>query len=143
MRRSMCVVGLAVSLGLFSGCRSGGSSPSGPSEPSPPAGGGEPPLVIDIVGDRGTQSFVPNPVSVPAGRRVVWRNTDTQVHQIRFDDQSVDTGSIPPGGTSPPVDAGVARRTYHCPLHPGMVGTLNDTTQAEPSPCDGGDPYCY
>lgn len=142
MRTCTRVVGLALSLGIAWGCGSGGSGSPSPSEPTPPAGG-EAPLVIDIVGDRGAQSFAPNPASVPPGRRVVWRNTDTQVHQVRFNDQSVDTGSIPPGGSSQPVDAGTLRRPYHCPLHPGMAGTLNDGQGGDqPPPCQPGDLYC-
>ena len=138
--------GVALSLCLVWGC--GGSNNGGspnPSGPTPPAGGGSetPPLVINIVGARGAQSFSPNPATIPAGRTVVWRNMDTQVHRVRLDDLSIDTGNIPPGGTSQPVTVGSAPRPYHCPLHPGMVGSLNETEGGtQPPQCEPGQLYC-
>jgi plastocyanin len=147
MQLRVRAAGLLLLLCVVWGC--GGSDyggPSNPSGPSSPGGGGgsdSPPVVIDIVGSRGTQSFSPNPAAVPEGRMVVWRNMDVEVHRVRLDDLSIDTGNIPPGATSQPVDVGTATKPYHCPLHPGMVGSLNGTAGGQQPPaCDPGQAYC-
>src|SRR5690606_8452399 len=91
---------------------SGGSDyPDSPSAPTPPPSqappaGGDPPITINIIGERGLQSFSPSPATVPDGRMVVWRNTDTIVHRVVLNDRSVDTGDIPPGASSAPRPLG-------------------------------------
>lgn len=122
---------------------SGGSDyPGGPSEPTPPPppAGGDAPITINIIGERGLQSFSPNPATIPDGRMVVWRNTDVIVHRVLLNDRSVDTGDIPPGGTSAPRALGAVSKPYHCPLHPTMLGSLNGAAPAPPPPCH--DIYC-
>src|SRR5687768_14072114 len=83
---------LPLALAAVAGC-GGGSSPVTPS-PTETA-----PVTITIVGERGNQSFSPNPASV-AGKAVVFRNTDTVVHRVQLNDGSLDTGDIAPGATS-------------------------------------------
>lgn len=126
-------------------CSCGGGSsdngnPAGPSNSTPPPAGGDPPITISIVGDRGAQSFSPNPATIPAGRLVVWRNTDAVVHRVVLNDRSVDTGDIAPGASTAPRVIGGAN-AYHCSLHPSMVGSLNGAT-ADPPQNPGEDvPY--
>jgi plastocyanin len=123
----------AVVLAAFAGaaaCGGGGSTPSTPSSPEATA-----PVTITIVGERGAQSFSPNP-AMAAGRSVVFRNTDSVVHRVRLNDLSVDTGDIPPGATSRAILIPAAGTNYHCPLHPAMVGSVGSETSAPP-PCTG------
>ena len=138
MRSDVRAVLVAVAV-LAWGCSSE-SNPGNPAGPSnTPAAGGDPPIVIAIVGDRGAQSFSPSAATVPGGRMVVWRNNDAVVHRIRLNDGSAMTGDIAPGASSAPLALGGVAKAYHCPLHPGMVGSLNGAP-AEAPPCD--ELYC-
>jgi plastocyanin len=143
MRRRVRILAVA-SLVLAWSCGGGGAggteypeNPSGPTPPpsqSPPSAGGQQPIVINIIGERGLQSFSPSPATVPDGQMVVWRNTDTIVHRVVLNDRSVDTGDIPPGGTSAPRALGNVSKPYHCSLHPTMLGSLNNATPVPPDP---------
>lgn len=115
-------------------------NPAGPSNNPPPASGGDAPITITIVGDRGAQSFSPSPATVPEGRTVVWRNTDVLVHRVMLNDGSIATGDIAPGASSTPLPLGGVAKPYHCPLHPGMIGSLNGAPTEDPPPCY--EPYC-
>jgi plastocyanin len=62
---------------------------------------------------------------VRVGQRFQWRNADTLVHTATGDGGSFDTGPIAPGSTSGPRTLGVPGTvTYHCSIHPSMVGQL-------------------
>jgi plastocyanin len=112
------------------GCGGGSSTPSSPSSPGT--------VTITIVGERGAQSFSPNPASA-AGQMVVFRNNDTVVHRIRLNDLSIDTGDIAPGATSRAVRMPDAGTNYHCFLHQTMVGAVSSGTEPPPR-CTG--QYC-
>jgi plastocyanin len=120
---------IAVALAGAAGCGGGGS----PSSPAPSG-----PITIAIVGERGQQSFSPNP-AMAAGQVVVFRNNDSVVHHVRLNDLSIDTGEIPPGGTSRQITMPAAGSNYHCSLHPTMVGAVRSESSGPP-PCTG--VYC-
>ncbi|MEX1127876.1 MAG: hypothetical protein WD227_06465 [Vicinamibacterales bacterium] len=124
---------LAATLGaaLAAACGGGGGSPNAPADTTP--------ITITIRGIQGAQSFSPNPAAVPAGRMVIFRNSDTQVHRVRLMDGSVDTGDLQPGASSQPLPLGSVSKPYNCSLHPNMVGSLNSAATPEPPPCTG---YC-
>jgi aldose sugar dehydrogenase len=131
------------SLAIASACAviacGGGSSPTSPS-PSPGPSPGPGNVTITVLGDRGNQSFTPNPSTVQQGQSVVWRNTDAVVHRIRFNDGSAETADIAPGATSAAIVMQSDGANYHCPLHPGMIGSINSSSGAPP---DCVDPlYC-
>jgi plastocyanin len=96
--------------------------------------------VISIVGDRGAQSFSPNPGSGGQDQVIVWRNNDSVTHRIVVNDTSLDTGDIPAGGTSRSMQLSAAGVNYHCSIHPGMVGSVTASGGAPPPPCTGA--YC-
>lgn len=127
--RAIAAIVLAA-LTAVSAC--GGGSPA-PSSPGPTG-----PVTITIMGDRGVQSFSPNPALV-AGQVVVFRNSDSVVHRVRLNDLSIDTGDIAPGGTSRQITMPAGGTNYHCFLHPAMVGSVGSET-AGPPPCSGA--YC-
>lgn len=115
----------------MAGC--GGGSPAGPSNP-PPSGGGSTTVTVTITGQGGRLAFFPNPATVAAGQLVAFKNNDVVAHRVILDDLSVQTAEIPPGGTSAPVAMGLSgAKTYHCSIHPGMVGGFNGA-EAEPPP---------
>jgi plastocyanin len=129
------VLGAVVGLTTLSAC--GGSSYSPPNNPAPtplPSGGAS--ATVSILGDRGRQSFTPNPATVSAARTVVWQNTDGVVHRIMSNDGSFDTGNIAPGASSQVITLSTDGTNYHCPIHPGMIGSINAASGAPP-PCTG------
>ena len=107
-------------------CGGGG----GPAAPSPSG-----PVTINIVGDRGSQSFSPNPATA-AGQTVVFRNNDSVVHRVQLNDGTIDTGDIAPGATSRAVTMPGAGTNYHCMVHPGMIGAVSSGSSGPP-PCTG------
>jgi plastocyanin len=121
---------VAAAVAGFAAC-GGGSTPA----PAPTPSG---PMTINIVGERGSTSFSPNP-ALAAGRVVVFRNNDSIVHRVRLNDLSIDTGDIPPGGTSRQVTMPALGTNYHCLLHPTMIGAVGAPNN-EPPPCTG--VYC-
>jgi plastocyanin len=114
-------------------CGGGGGSPTSPS----PGGGGGPQqttVTITITGQGGRLAFFPNPATVQTGQMVVFKNNDVVAHRVTLDDLSVQTAEIAPGATSAAVAMGLnGSKTYHCSIHPGMVGGFNGT-EAEPPP---------
>ena len=120
MRRFVTAASLAaLVLGVFACSNYGGSSPTSPGDPPPPAGA----IVINVLGVNGAQSFSPNPATLPAGQAVVWHNVDTIVHRVVLDDGKLDTGNIGPGAFSAAMTL-VAPGPYHCSIHPSMIGTI-------------------
>jgi plastocyanin len=101
--------------------------------------------VVGILGDRGAQSFAPNPVTAKVGQKVAWRNQDGIVHRVVQDragdnnnndgygygpgssapDGVFDGGETGPGATSSAMSLSAAGTIhYHCLIHPSMVGTI-------------------
>ena len=116
MRLNLRTCGGALAL-IFAcaGCGGDGysSTPTTPSTP-PPSGS----TAVTIVGDRGNQSFNPNPGGFPDGM-ASWRNADNVVHRIVSNDGSFDTGEIAPGATSAARAVGAGGMNYHCSNPPG------------------------
>ena len=79
-------------------------------------------MTISVIGVDGTQSFSPNPATLPAGQMVVWHNIDSITHRVVLNDGSLDTGNLAPGASSQAmaINAG----PYHCSIHPSMLGTI-------------------
>ena len=128
----------------LSACSSGSTPPS-PTSPSntPPQQTSTPPVTITVVGSSGSQAFTPNPASAATGAAIVWKNNDGVVHRIVFDDGSGDTGTIAPGASSSPLQLRNASASYHCTIHPSMVGSVNGASgspTSDPSP-GGGNGY--
>jgi plastocyanin len=135
MRKAGTAVVLAVAAALvaWSCGGGGGGTPTNPS----PGGGGTSTVTINITGQGGKAAFSPNPATVSAGQMVVFRNNDVEVHHVVLDDGTVQTADIPPGGTSAPVAMGTSGSlTYHCSLHPGMIGGFNGAEPVSPPNCN-------
>ena len=97
----------------------GSSSPATPT-PTPAAD-----MTINIVGISGSSSFAPSPASVGVGQRVIWKNIDSRNHDIIQDANSFTTPVIAAGGAADPVTMSTRGTfTYHCGIHPSMVGTI-------------------
>jgi plastocyanin len=81
-------------------------------------------VTISVIGVQGTQSFSPNPATLPAGQMVVWHNIDSITHRVVLNDGSLDTGNLAPGASSQPMSINTGGGPYHCSIHPSMVGTI-------------------
>ena len=82
----------------------------------------------------GAQSFSPNPATVGRGETVAWRNADSITHRVVQDAGGFDTGNLAPGATSAPIAVGTGSISYHCSIHPTMVGGLNGSSGNDPGP---------
>jgi plastocyanin len=129
--RTMAFVGAAALVVASCG---GGGSPASPSSGGNGGGGQASTVTVTITGQGGRLAFSPNPATVQPGQLVAFKNNDSVAHRVVLDDLSVQTPEIAPGATSAPVAMGVSgSKTYHCSIHPGMVGGFNGA-EAEPPP---------
>jgi len=121
-----------VAAGCGGGGGNGGSTPTSPSTGG--SSGGSAIVTISITGQGGKLAFTPNPATVSPGQLVQFKNNDVVAHHVILDDNTVQTADIAPGATSAAVAMGTSGSlTYHCMIHPGMVGGFNGTV-AEPPP---------
>lgn len=139
MRAFGTIAVVALGLGVWGCSGSGYASGNGgnPSTPTPSIPGV---VTINVVAVNGSQSFSPNPASLPAGQMIVWHNVDSITHRVVLNDRSVDTGNLAPGTSSQPMAIAAAGGPYHCSIHPEMVGSVNQDTSNMPAPCQGA--YC-
>jgi len=115
------IVALSIVASGCSGSYESGS-PVAPTPPTPTTSNGV--VTINIVRDNGSQSFSPNPATLPAGQMVVWHNVDTTTHRVVLNSGSLDTGDLAPGASSQPMSINTGGGPYHCSIHPSMVGTI-------------------
>ena len=69
--------------------------------------------------------FVPYHLTVEVGDRVTWINNDTIPHTATSDSRAFDSGNMAPGASFSMTFPTAGTSTYHCTLHPGMIGTVN------------------
>src|SRR5215831_13923047 len=100
------------------------SSPA-PSPATPPASVGPSSSVSIPVGAAvlGAAAFAPDALTVDAGTTVTWTNTDSVAHTSTSDASGWDSGIVAPGGQFSRSFQTAGTFTYHCAIHPGMVGT--------------------
>jgi plastocyanin len=69
-------------------------------------------------------TYDPDPVTVAAGGKVIWLNSDSQPHTATAEDGSFDTGTLEEGKLKSESfkEPGIYR--YTCSIHPQMHGTL-------------------
>ena len=97
-----------------------GSSNSSPTAPTPSAD-----VTVSIEGQRGNQSYAPNPITIRVGQTLAWHNVDSAPHTATGDTVGFNTGVLSAGATSSPTTMATAGTlTYHCSIHPGMIGTI-------------------
>jgi plastocyanin len=71
-----------------------------------------------------TTAFGQNPLTVPAGTTISWLNGDNTTHTSVADGGQWSSGNVTPGGRFNFTLASTGRFTYHCQIHPNMVGTI-------------------
>ena len=83
-------------------------------------------LIVSGAESKGVNAFDPNPftVSLAAGGTVKWGNDDGENHTVTADDVSFDSGPLGGGDTFSHTFVALGTVTYHCSIHPSMVGTI-------------------
>ena len=113
-----------ITLAGIAGLLALGAAACGSSSPSAPTVAAD--VTISMVGDRGNQSFAPSPTTMRVGQSVAWKNNDSTVHNALEDvGERFASGNVNAGATSSPkIMSAAGTFTYHCTIHPGMVGQL-------------------
>ena len=78
-------------------------------------------------------AFQPATLEVPVGTTVTWTNQGSAPHTVTADDGSFDSGTLQPGGTFSMTFDTPGTFTYHCEIHPNMMGTIVVTAAAPPA----------
>lgn len=73
-----------------------------------------------------TNAFAPNPFteSVAVSGEVIWANGDGVTHRVVSDVPLFDSGNLGNGDTFSFTFTAPGTYTYHCSIHPGMVGSI-------------------
>ena len=132
------------------GCGGGGAY-STPTTPSPAAT--TPPstgstsganVTVAITGSVGSASFSPNPAPAASGQSVAFKNSDGTMHHLVADNGTWDSGDITPGATSRILAVtNTNALTFHCTIHPTMVGSINGSSAPPPPIQDPSGGYSY
>ncbi|HTL00816.1 MAG TPA: hypothetical protein VL243_01260 [Vicinamibacterales bacterium] len=134
------------------GCGGGGGGAySAPTTPSPaptttPSTGSTTSanVTIAITGSAGNTAFSPNPAPAAAGQNVAFKNNDGTVHHLVADNGTWDSGNIAPGASSGTLSVTSTNAlTFHCTIHPTMVGSINGSSAPPPPTENPGGGYSY
>jgi plastocyanin len=63
-------------------------------------------------------------VSVSVGDTVTWMNNDSVAHTSTSDGNGWNSGVVAPGGKFSFAFQNAGTFSYHCAIHPGMVGSI-------------------
>ncbi len=100
----------------------GGSST--PTMPSPPPTTGPAVSIVSGASVMTTGAYAPNPITIAVGGTVTWVNNDSTTHTSTSDGGPWSSGDIAPGGTFTTTFASAGTFTYHCAIHPNMIGSV-------------------
>lgn len=115
---------------LAIGCSGSYSSPTPAPSPTPspvsPAPSGPSAAVTIPRGAEalGRSAYNPAELTVAVGTTVTWTNTDVVSHTSTSDATGWNSGTIGPGGQFSFTVPTAGTFSYHCAIHPGMVGTV-------------------
>jgi plastocyanin len=82
-------------------------------------------MVITITGQNGGMSYSPASAQARVGQTVIWRNADSTDHTATANNNSFNTGVLPPGGQASLLMSSAGNFNYHCGIHPSMTGSLS------------------
>lgn len=96
--------------------------------PSAPSGGtgvtGTPVSIVSQASTLSNTAYAPNPISIAVGDTITWTNNDVVAHTSTGDDGSWNSGTVNPGANFSRTFPSAGTFSYHCTIHPGMVGTV-------------------
>src|SRR4030095_6437075 len=123
---SLRVAVLSSALAFTVACGGSYSSPTTPSpSPAPAPSGPSSPVVIPQGAEfLGNRAYNPDDITVATGATVTWTNNDSIPHTSTSDVRGWDSGSVAGGGRFSCTFQNAGTFTYHCSLHPGMVGRV-------------------
>jgi plastocyanin len=126
------------------GCGGGGGGAySTPTSPSSGTSTTSANLTVNIVGSAGSGAFSPNPEPAASGQTVAFKNSDGLVHHLVADNGTWDSGDLAPGTFSKTLTVTSTNAlTYHCTIHPSMVGSINSAS-APAAAVDPSGGYSY
>src|SRR5829696_5062690 len=81
--------------------------------------------------------FDPPDAAIAPGDKIIWTNKGRAPHTVTADDGSFDSGVLKPGETYTVTFLGSGTVTYHCTIHPNMVGSVTvggEATAVPPEP---------
>src|SRR4051812_21760273 len=70
------------------------------------------------------QSFSPAQLDVLPGDTVIWRNTSSKTHNVKFETEGYNSGRFGPGEVRNHPFPTAGLYDYHCTIHTGMVGRV-------------------
>jgi plastocyanin len=70
----------------------------------------------------GDKAFVPNPINIRAGDKVIWKNTDVETHTVTSSE--FDSGLLDPDQSFEYQFEKTGHYRYTCMIHPSMNGEV-------------------
>ena len=122
MRAAIACAGIAAAI-AFAGCGGGDSdstSSSGSASTAAAPATAESTDMIDIADFK----YMPEAVTVSAGTKVTWTNSDDAAHTATADDDSFDTGDLDQGDSKTITLDEPGTYSYFCRFHPFMKATV-------------------
>ncbi len=117
MKKNLFVIIMAFIIAGNISCSKSGSN--GYNNNPPP--GGTSANTVDIYG----MTFKPATLTVKAGTKITWTNSDGYAHTVTADDGSTfSSGNLAGGSTFNFTPASAGTFNYHCNIHPGMTGKI-------------------
>jgi plastocyanin len=111
---------LVLILALVVGC--GGYSSTSPSTTAMVPG--TPVSIVSGASTLTATAYSPNPLTVSPGTQVSWVNNDGTTHTSVSDTGAWSSGNIAPGAVYTTTFNTAGTYTYHCSIHPNMIGTV-------------------
>jgi len=100
-------------------------SPSPTPTPAPTPGGGSASVSIPAGAEfLANKAFAPDALDVAVGTTVTWKNTDSTSHTSTSNVAGWNSGIVAPGGQFSFAFQTAGTFSYHCAIHPGMVGSV-------------------
>jgi plastocyanin len=118
------LIACLVTLIVVTACGGYGSPSSPSSQPTSAPAGAMTVTIQNGASFQTTTAFGADPLTVSAGTTISWLNSDSTTHTSTSDGSQWSSGDIAPGGRFNFTLTAPGRYSYHCQLHPNMVGTI-------------------
>jgi plastocyanin len=124
MLNRLLFIGATAAVLCLAAC-GGTSTPPAPAAPALGVAGGNLGAATVKISATGQMTFEPAMQTAHVGDIIQWTNTGSIEHTVSFDTQpSLSDPSLQPGGTWEVKFTTAGTYTYHCNIHPNMLGTI-------------------
>jgi plastocyanin len=124
-RMTTRLIVLTLLLASVAACGGSTSTPTSPSVTPAPTTSGTSVAIVPGASVLTSTAYNPDPINVSPGTTVTWVNNDTTTHTSVANGGAWNSGNIGPGGSFSATFPTAGSFTYHCAIHPNMVGTVN------------------